>query len=79
MTIESGHSHNSSRIQPHSACYWCTIAHVAAGAESVLLFASMMVAGEQVSPWEGAGKSCFAIFLYWIRPPPRLQAKDLNT
>jgi hypothetical protein len=39
-----------------------------------LLFASMIVASEQVSPWEGAGKS----LLYHIRPPPRLQLKDLN-
>jgi hypothetical protein len=55
------------------------MAHVAAGVAGVMLLALLMPAGEQISPQEDVGKSCFAIFLYHIRPPPRLQPKDLNT
>lgn len=78
MTVEAGHSHDLSRRQQHANCIWCSIAHVTAVVAAILLLASSNFAGEQISPKEGGGKSCLAIFVGRIRPPPYLQPKDSN-
>jgi hypothetical protein len=76
MTVEAGHSHDSSRMQQHATCFWCSIAHTAAVLAGILLFASLMLASEWIEPWEATSKSFLAIWLDRIRPPPFLQPKD---